>query len=135
MEHDFNRRNGRLLTQSQANVLISPFSRNSVLIPKMLIRPSDLTLPFQLKRKQFPVMPVFAMTINKSQGQTFDIAANDLNDEVFGHGQLYIALSRCTTKLMTYDQVNEKTAKRRRFWKDTTSDTPVNNVVWTEVLQ
>lgn len=86
MEHDFNRRNGRLLTQSQANVLISPFSRNSVLIPKMLIRPSDLTLPFQLKRKQFPVMPVFAMTINKSQGQTFDIAANDLNDEVFGHG-------------------------------------------------
>ena len=35
------------------------------------LTPSDTTLPFLMKRRQFPVIPAFAMTINKSQGQSF----------------------------------------------------------------
>lgn len=34
------------------------------------------------------------MTINKSQGQTFDKIAIDLRKDVFNHGQLYVAFSR-----------------------------------------
>ena len=34
------------------------------------------------------------MTINKSQGQTFDVVGVDLRHPVFTHRQLYVALSR-----------------------------------------
>ncbi|XP_031788343.1 ATP-dependent DNA helicase PIF1-like [Nasonia vitripennis] len=49
--------------------------------------------PFSFKRRQFPVKLAFAMTINKSQGQTFDKIGIDLRRNVFNHGQLYVAMS------------------------------------------
>ena len=33
------------------------------------------------------------MTINKSQGQTFDKVSVDLRKDVFNHGQLYVSFS------------------------------------------
>ena len=60
-------------------------------LPRIDLAPSETTLPFTLKRRQFPVIPAFAMTINKSQGQTFDQVGIYLNEPVFSHGQLYVA--------------------------------------------
>ena len=51
-------------------------------------------LPFILRRRQLPIIPAYAITINKSQGQTFDHVGIDLQTAVFSHGQLYVALSR-----------------------------------------
>ena len=46
---------------------------------------------------QFPLMLAWAMTIHKAQGKTFDKIIIDLGIQAFAHGQVYVALSRCTT--------------------------------------
>jgi ATP-dependent exoDNAse (exonuclease V) alpha subunit len=46
---------------------------------------------------QFPVKLAWAITIHKSQGQTFDNIIIDLGNGSFTHGQTYVALSRCTS--------------------------------------
>jgi hypothetical protein len=65
-----------------------------VFIPRVRLTPSASTLPFDLSRLQFPVKLAFAMTVNKSQGQTFNRVGLSLLDPVFTHGQLYVACSR-----------------------------------------
>jgi ATP-dependent exoDNAse (exonuclease V) alpha subunit len=51
-----------------------------------------------LKRRQFPIIPALAITMNKSHDQTFDQVGIFLNEPVFSHGQLYVALSHSKTK-------------------------------------
>jgi ATP-dependent DNA helicase PIF1 len=51
-------------------------------------------LPFTFAKKQFPLRLAYAMTINKSQGQTLFHVGLHLADDVFSHGQLYVAFSR-----------------------------------------
>lgn len=47
--------------------------------------------------RQFPVRLAFAVTIHKSQGKTFENVVIDVGRGTFAHGQMYVALSRCTT--------------------------------------
>lgn len=93
--------NGQLLEliHMSANVLKvkiihGKFAETVHFIPRIPLH-SDISDNFFIfTRRQFPVRLAFAMTINKSQGQTFDYVGLDLRTSVFGHGQLYVALSR-----------------------------------------
>ncbi len=46
---------------------------------------------------QYPLKLAWAVTIHKSQGKTFDNVVIDIGRGTFTHGQVYVALSRCTS--------------------------------------
>uniref|UniRef100_A0A914DAM9 Uncharacterized protein n=1 Tax=Acrobeloides nanus TaxID=290746 RepID=A0A914DAM9_9BILA len=78
-------------------------------------------LDFSLTRHQFPVKPAFAMTIHKSQGQTFEFVGIDLTYDVFAHGQLY------------FSRVKRLSALKTRLNPDRPSRT-TKNIVYCEIL-
>jgi len=116
----------------ETEVAIVPTKGQRVFIPRLSITPSNTErMPFTLRRRQFPMCPAFAMTINKAQGQTLKMVGIFLPKPVFTHGQLYAAMLRIGypegVKLLVTDG-----------WKDAHEDAPAGvytrNVVYTEVL-
>uniref|UniRef100_A0A8R1EQY9 ATP-dependent DNA helicase n=1 Tax=Caenorhabditis japonica TaxID=281687 RepID=A0A8R1EQY9_CAEJA len=79
----------------------------------------DKNLPFHLKRTQFPVKLAFAISINKAQGRSFGRVGLYLPEDVFAHGQTYVALSRARSK----NELFIKSTSERLF-----------NVVYREIL-
>ncbi|XP_028805819.1 ATP-dependent DNA helicase PIF1-like [Neltuma alba] len=67
---------------------------DQVLIHRMDMNLLETTLLFKMVKRQFPFIISFAMTINKSQGQSLTKVDLYLSRSVFTHGQLHVALSR-----------------------------------------
>ncbi|XP_017187377.3 uncharacterized protein [Malus domestica] len=85
-----------------AEILIGQFAGSRVFLPRIPLKSTDIAgLPFELTRKQFPMILSFSITINKSQGQTIPHVGIYLPDHVFSHGQLYVALSIGVSKSTT----------------------------------
>ncbi|MCH83073.1 ATP-dependent DNA helicase PIF1 [Trifolium medium] len=97
-----------------------------VYISRMSLVPSDANVSISFRRRQFPFCVCFAMTINKSQGQTLCHVGLYLPRPVFTHGQLYVAISRVKTraglKILIVDD-------------DGLAKTSTVNVVYPEVFQ
>ena len=119
----------RLLT---CRVLNGPNKDDVVTIPRIDLNTPEGVLPFTMRRRQFPIKVAFAMTINKAQGQSFKTVGIYLSKPVFGHGQLYVAMSRAgiaiNTKLFIVNVPNMQ-GKFSGF-----EGTYTKNVVYKEVL-
>jgi hypothetical protein len=117
-----------ILTRMSARVLEirligGEHAGKTAFIPRITIIPSDDQFGFQLRRRQYPVRLAFSMTINKAQGQSVANVGLDLRTEVFAHGQLYVALSRCTSS-----------RRIKVLFKEGQTDTLTKNIVYPEVL-
>ena len=83
----------------------NPATKEDVCLPRFELIADIKKCGLLWKRRQFPIQHAFAMTINKSQGQTFTSkVAIYLRRPIFAHGQLYVAASRTTdpSNLMFY---------------------------------
>lgn len=106
----------------EAEILVGTHKGQRVMIPRIDFIPENKELPFQYRRRQFPIRVCYAMTINKAQGQTLGIVGLILTEEVFAHGQLYVALSRV------------KNARSLKVLLDVQTQGKTKNIVYTEVL-
>ena len=108
----------------EAQILTGAYAGKRAFIPRISLDTSMSTgLGFILRRRQLPIRLAFSMSINKAQGQSLDRVGINLNNPVFAHGQLYVALSRCTDyrnlRVLLPSDVNRKTP----------------NIVYTDVIR
>jgi ATP-dependent DNA helicase PIF1 len=74
-------------------VLTGTERNKRIFIPRINLTYSGTILSFNFQRSQFPIIAAFAMTINKSQKQTFEKTAILLRQPVFN----------CTSQQVAFD--------------------------------
>ena len=90
----------------EATIVAAPNAGDIVYITRIkLIIMADGKNPYDFICVQFPARLAFSMTISKAQGQTLDTIGLYFSSQVFGLGQLYIALSRVSkpSSIKNYD--------------------------------
>jgi ATP-dependent DNA helicase PIF1 len=96
-----------------------------IYIPRIELIARKTKWAFILVRRKFPIRVSYAITINKSPGQTLDFGLY-LQTLVFSHGQLYVAVSCVTSR---------KSLKILIVNEDKTCGSQTKNVVYPEVFQ
>ncbi|XP_056848871.1 uncharacterized protein LOC130499009 [Raphanus sativus] len=108
----------------KAKIITGEKVGKTVYIPRLLITPSDTRLPFKMRRRQLPLAVAFAITINKSQGQSLSQVGLFLPRPVFLHGQLCVAVSKVTSKKGLQILIVDKDGKAKK----TTTNVVFKNV-------
>ena len=106
----------------EVRIIGGSFAGRHIVIPRLKIEPTNAPIPFQLCCLQFPLRLAFAMTINKSQGQSLNYVGIDNRSPIFTHGQVYVAVSHSTS-----------VHRMKAIWPPNSPPTS-KNIVYPEVL-
>uniref|UniRef100_A0A0L8GTU8 DNA helicase Pif1-like 2B domain-containing protein n=1 Tax=Octopus bimaculoides TaxID=37653 RepID=A0A0L8GTU8_OCTBM len=82
----------------ETEIASGPYAGSTLPIPRIPHASQEMEFPLTFKRKQFPVKPAFALTCNKTQGQTFEQIGIYFPTQFFSHGKLYVVSSRVRKK-------------------------------------
>jgi len=108
----------------EAQILTGTHAGRKAFIPRISLDTSmSAGLGFILRRRQLPIRLAFSISINKAQGQSLNQVGIYLNNPVFAHGQLYVALSRCTD------------CRNLRILLPSNIDRRTPNIVYKEVIE
>jgi ATP-dependent DNA helicase PIF1 len=106
----------------EVEIIIGNNVSKRVFIPRIIMSPSGTNWPFVLHCRQFPILVAFAITINKSQGQTLDNVGVYLPPRsvpmvsfmLLFHGSQVVQTSRFLTARARMDTC--KMLYIKRFW-------------------
>jgi hypothetical protein len=107
----------------KCEIITGSHSGNIALLPRISLNPDDDKLPFPMQRLQFPIKLAYAITINKAQGQSLSRVGVFLMQDVFGHGQFYVAASRAIAR-----------SRIKFYLGDHPDNRSVKNVVYRQAL-
>ncbi|XP_055387401.1 ATP-dependent DNA helicase pif1-like [Condylostylus longicornis] len=114
----------------QCKINNGSFAGSVHFIPRIsLDTANDPALPFNFVRHQFPLNLAYALTINKSQGQTFEKVGIYLEDPCFSHGQLYTGCSRAMNSSSLKIQIKNNTLQG-----ETIDGVVTDNIVYKEIF-
>jgi hypothetical protein len=82
----------------EVEILFGPHAGKEFFIPRVKMSAPMTKYAVTLNRRQFPLQLAYCMTINKSQGQTFESVGLLLTQPVFSHGQFYVSVTRSKRK-------------------------------------
>ena len=92
-------------------------------IPHITLSPPVEAIGYHLSRHQSPVQSTFAMTFNKSEGQSFKYIGINFQTPVFTHAQFYVAMPKYTSGNFV-----------RVLFPDNSANTITKDFVYPEVL-
>jgi hypothetical protein len=107
----------------EIELLTGQYAGQRVFIPRITSQPTEEQVAFRFNRRQFPVRVCFAMTINKSQGQSVKHVGLNLTKPAFSHGQFYVGISRVTS-----------VSNIKMIWEEKEREAKSKNIVYKEVL-
>jgi hypothetical protein len=74
--------------------VITGASKGESIFVNRMFNKTNQNLPVTMARRQFPLSLAYSLSIDKSQGQTFNLIGMYLPKPCFSHGQFYVGLSR-----------------------------------------
>jgi ATP-dependent DNA helicase PIF1 len=107
----------------EVELITGSHAGQKVFIPRTSNMPTEDQVAFKFNRRQFPIRVCFAMTINKSQGQSVKHVGLNLTAPAFTHGQFYVAISRVTS-----------VSNIKMIWVEKEREAKSKNIVYREVL-
>jgi ATP-dependent DNA helicase PIF1 len=112
-------------------MLSGPRMGRIVQLPRMIYKPSKDSMRLEMHRLQFGIVVSFGITVSKSQSCGFKNVGIWLNDHLFAHGHLYLALSRL--QISSEGDYSLFFASRKDIMKDFRG-VFAKNIVYKEVL-
>ena len=80
----------------ECEIMVGKRKGEIIFIPRIPLYDRSNEYPWTMIRIQFPIRVCFAMTIHKGQGQSMHRVGIYVVQQMFAHGQLYVAVSRAT---------------------------------------